>query len=281
MNRVKKGILLALIGSLLTGCASGAPKELSNEYVTVRDYWGVEIEKEEVKEVSERNVNTVIDHLMDGYIAQYDLPEDTQITDEIVVEAQMSETATTVEELREELAKMIRKAKEETAKEEEQLNLWEIVMDNSEVHEYPEERIEAIKKELYDMYEGYALQEGKTCEEYMEILGLTDEDILEAAQASLKQELVANLIAEEFGLKPAADELEKRTQEYVEDYGFTTKELLYTAVPEEEMYEMILRDIVKEWLHERCVYVEAEETDEAAEETAEETDTAKETDSAE
>lgn len=258
MNRIKVGILVTLIVSLLAGCASGAPKELSNEYVTVKDYWGVEIEKEEIKEVSERNINTVIDHLMDGYIAQHDLPEDTQITDEIVVEAEMSETATTVEELREELAKMIKAAKEETAAEEEELCIWEIVMDNSEVHVYPEDRLESIKQDLYDMYDGYAVQEGKTCEEYMEILGLTDEDILEAAQASLKQELVANLIAEEFALKPTADELEKRTQEYVEDYGFTTKELLFTVVPEEDLNEMILRDIVKEWLRERCVYVEGE-----------------------
>lgn len=254
MNRIKTGILLTLAVSMLAGCASAAPTELSNEYVTVKDFQGVEIEKVEPKEATEENVDKVIAHLMEGYVAEHSLPEDTQITDEIVVEAQMSETATTVEELRKELKQKIQTARNEAARAEEELRVWEIVMDNSEVHEYPEERLAEVKQGLVDLYESYASQEGRTYEEYMEAIDLTDEDLLEAAEASLKQELVANLIAEEFALKPTEQELEKRTEEYKDEYGFQTVELLYTAVSEDEMYEMILRDIVKEWLTDRCTY---------------------------
>jgi len=255
MKRMKTGILVALVVSMLAGCASAAPTELSNEYVTVKDFQGVEIEKVEPKEATEENVDKVINHLMEGYVAEHDLPEDTQITDEIVVEAKMSETATTVEELRKEFKQKIQTARNEAAREEEELRVWEIVMDNSEVHKYPEERLEEVKQGLVDLYTSYAGQEGRTYEEYMEAIKLTDEDLQEAAEASLKQELVANIIAEEFALKPTDQELKERTEEYKDEYGFQTVELLYTTVSEKEMYEMILRDIVREWLTDRCTYV--------------------------
>lgn len=267
MKKVKAGILLTLAVSLLTGCMGSGPSKLSNDYVTVENFQGVEIEKVEVKEATEENVDKVVNHLMEGYIAEHDLPENTEITDEIVVNAQMSETAETVEELRAELKSKIKTAREEAARHEEELRVWEIVMDNSEIHEYPEERLAEVKQGLVDLYESYAAQEGKEYEEYMEAIGLTDADLDEAAEATLKQELVANLIAEHFALKPTDEELQKRTEAYADEYGFTTVELLYTAVSEDEMYEMILRDIVKSWLTDRCKYVEASETD-AAEESA-------------
>lgn len=255
MNRMKTGILLTLIVAMLTGCMSAAPTELSNEYVTVKDFWGVEIEKVEPKEATEENVDKVINHLMEGYIAEHDLPEETPITDAIVVDAKMSETATTVEELRKELKQKIQTARNEAARAEEELRVWEIIMDNSEVHKYPEERLAEVKQGLVDLYTDYAGQEGRTYEEYMEAVELTEDDLMEAAEASLKQELVANIIVEEFALKPTEQELKERTEEYKEEYGFQTIELLYATVSEEEMYEMILRDIVKEWLTDRCTYV--------------------------
>lgn len=256
MKKIKIGLLMMCLLSILTGCMSAGPKSLSNEYVTVENFQGVEIEKIEIKEATEENVDKVIAHLMEGYVAEHDLPSDTEITDEIVVDAQMSTTAQTVEELRAELKKKIQVAREEAARSEEELRVWEKVMDNSEVKKYPEARLEEVKQGLVELYESYAIQEGKSYEEYMDAISLTDEDLLEAAEASLKQELVANLIAEKFALKPTDEELQKRVEEYAEEYGFTTVELLYNVVSEDEMYEMILRDIVKSWLTDRCVYTE-------------------------
>ncbi len=261
MKKIKSGILLALVLSFLVGCASSGPKSLSNEYVTVENFQGVEIEKVEVKEATDENVDKVIAHMMEGYVAEHNLPEDTPITDEIVKEAGMSETVETVDELRAEYKKMIQTAREEAAAEEEEIRVWEIVLDNSEVKEYPEDRMKAIKEDLVELYENYAAQEGKTYEEYMEAIELTDSDLDEAAEATLKQELVANLIAYEMAIKPTDDEVDKRLEAYAEEYKFATVALLLETVPKEEMYEMILRDIVKEWLRARCVYVEVTETE--------------------
>ena len=96
-------------------------------------------------------------------------------------------------------------------------------------------------------------------EDYLEAIKLTDKDLDEAAKASLKQELVANLIAEQYGLKPTEKEFQAALEEYAEEYKFTNVDLLLKAVSEEEMKEMVIRDNVKTWLTDRCEYIEAKE----------------------
>lgn len=266
---MKKGILKIssiLLAFSLMGCAGTGPKTLSNKYVTVENYQGVEIEKVEVTEVTEEDIDKVVAHMMEGYTAQHDLPADTPITDEIVKET-MSDTAETVEQYRNELKKQIEETKEEAAREEEEIRVWEKVMDNSEVKEYPKDRLKEVKQGLVDLYKGYASESQMEYEEYLEAIKLTDEDLDEAAEATLKQELVANLIAEKYGLKPTEEDFQTALEEYAKEYKFTNVELLLTAVPEEEMREMVIRDNVRAWLTDRCRYAEAKDKDDAKEES--------------
>lgn len=253
------GILFAVS---CVGCVGTGPKKLSNEYVTVENYQGVEIEKVEVSEVKEEDIDKVVAHMMAGYTAQHDLPEDTPITDEIVQET-MSDTAETVEEYRNELKKQIRATKEESAREEEELRVWEKVMDNSDVKKYPDDRLKEVKQGLVELYEGYAAEAKMEYEAYLEAVKLTDEDLDEAAKASLKQELVADLIAETFGLKPTESDFQAALKEYAKEYKFANVELLLKAVPEEEMREIVIRDHVKSWLTDRCTYAEAKDEEKA------------------
>lgn len=251
-------VLAAVLGMtvfLLTACQGAGPKKLSNEYVTVENYQGVEIEKVEVDEATEEDVDKVVNHMMSSYIRKNELPEDTQITDEIVKEA-MSDTADTVEAYRAELKKQINDTKKKSARKEEETRVWEKVMDNSEVKEYPEERLKEVKQNLVDLYTSYALQENMEYEEYMKAIKLEDKDLDEAAEASLKQELVANVIAQKYGLKPSEQDLQKAMEEYAEEYKFSSVELLLTAVSEDEMRQMVIQDNVKSWLTDRCRYVE-------------------------
>ena len=62
------GILGVLLAVSCAGCAGTGPKKLSNEYVTVENYQGVEIEKAEVSEVKEEDIDKVVAHMMAGYI---------------------------------------------------------------------------------------------------------------------------------------------------------------------------------------------------------------------
>lgn len=251
---------------LLTACAGGGPKKLANEYVTVENYQGVEIEKVEADEATEEDVDKVVNHMMSSYIRQNELPEDTQITDEIVKES-MSDTADTVEAYRAELKKQINDTKKESARKEEETRVWEKVMDNSEVKEYPKDRLKEVKQNLIDLYESYALQENMEYEEYMKAIKLEDKDLDEAAKASLKQELVADVIAGKYGLKPSEQDFQKALEKYAEEYKFTNVELLLKAVSEDEMRQMVIQDNVKSWLTDRCRYVEKADEAGKAEET--------------
>ena len=206
--RIVLSIVLLVIVFLTTACAGTGPKKLSNEYVTVENYQGVEIEKVEADEATEEDVDKVVNHMMSSYIRQNELPEDTQITDEIVKES-MSDTADTVE----------------------------------------------------------ALQENMEYEEYMKAIKLEDKDLDEAAKASLKQELVADVIAEKYGLKPSEQDFQKALEKYAEEYKFTNVELLLKAVSEDEMRQMVIQDNVKSWLTDRCRYVEKADEAGKAEET--------------
>ncbi len=261
-DMMKKITAAALAGTvvLLTACAGGGPKTLSNEYVTVENYQGVEIEKAEAGEVTEEDIDLVVDHMMQGYTAQHDLPKDTKITDAIVKET-MSDKAQTVEEYREEIRKQITETKEKAVRTEEETRVWEKVMDNSEVKEYPKDRLKEIKGNLVDLYTTYAQQEGMEYEEYMKAIKMEDADLDEAAKASLKQELVANLIAEKYGLKPSEQDFQKALEDYAAEYKFSSVELLLKTVSEEEMHQMVIRDNVKSWLTDRCKYVEGSSED--------------------
>lgn len=245
---------------LTTACAGAGPKKISDEYVTVENYQGIEIEKVEIDETTEEDVDKVVNHMMSSYIRKNELPEDTQITDEIVKET-MSDTADTVEAYRAELKKQIDDTKKESARKEEETRVWEKVMDNSEVKEYPKERLKEVKQNLVDLYESYALQENMEYEEYMKTIKLEDKDLDEAAKASLKQELVADVIAQKYGLKPSEQDFQKALEEYAEEYKFTNVELLLKAVSEDEMRRMVIQDNVKSWLTDRCRY--AKKADEA------------------
>lgn len=259
-DMMKKITAAALTGTvvLLTACAGGGPKTLSNEYVTVENYQGVEIEKAKAGEVTEEDIDLVVDHMMQGYTAQHDLPKDTKITDAIVKET-MSDNAQTVEEYREEIRKQIAETKEKAVRTEEETRVWEKVMDNSEVKEYPKDRLKEIKGNLVDLYTTYAQQEGMEYEEYMKAIKMEDADLDEAAKASLKQELVANLIAEKYGLKPSEQDFQKALEDYAAEYKFSSVELLLKTVSEEEMHQMVIRDNVKSWLTDRCKYAEGGE----------------------
>ncbi len=264
--RIVLSIVLLVIVFLTTACAGTGPKKLSNEYVTVENYQGVEIEKVEADEATEEDVDKVVNHMMSSYIRQNELPEDTQITDEIVKES-MSDTADTVEAYRAELKKQINDTKKESARKEEETRVWEKVMDNSEVKEYPKDRLKEVKQNLIDLYESYALQENMEYEEYMKAIKLEDKDLDEAAKASLKQELVADVIAGKYGLKPSEQDFQKALEKYAEEYKFTNVELLLKAVSEDEMRQMVIQDNVKSWLADRCRYVEKADEAGKAEET--------------
>lgn len=249
MTKLVLSILTVVMTSVILGCAGG--KELSDEYVTVEKYKGIEIEHVETEEVTEEDIDKVVKHMMEGYIAEHDLPENTELTDSIVKKT-MSQKAETVEEYRDELRQQIKSAKEESARGTKETKVWEQVMDHTKVKKYPKDRLKVVKDSLMKLYEGYAKEQNMEYEEYLEAVKLEDADLDEAAKASVKQELAANLIAERNGLKPTEEEFQKLLQEYAVEYKFSNVDLLLKAVSRDEMYALAVQDNVKSWLVDQC-----------------------------
>ena len=268
---MKKAVLLTavLAAAVLVGCSG----KLSDKYITVNEYEGIEVEKAEVTETTDEEIDKVVARMMQGYTAQHDLPENTEITDEIVKET-LSDKAETVEQYRQELKKQIDAAKEEAARSKIETRVWEKVIDNSEVKEYPEDRVKEVKKHLKSQYEAYAKEAGAEYDDYMEALGMTDKELEKAAKASVKQELAAEVIADKYGLKPNDEDFQKALEEYADEYKFANVDLLLEAVPEEEMRLLVTQDNVKSWLADRCKLVEPSEKtkSEDKKETAEKAD---------
>ena len=277
MKKAIQTAVLLVLCVAMTGCYGGAGK-LFNEYVTIKKYVGVEVEEPAVEETTEEDIDQVLDYMMDQYIRNNDLPEDTQVTDEIVKNG-LSTTTDNVEDFREEIRRQIDETKAESAQETLETRVWEKVIGNTTVEKWPKDRVQEVKENWIDQYEGYAAEYSMEYDEYMETIGLTEEDLEEAAKSSVKQELIAELIAEKHALKPTEEELQTALEEYADEYMFTNVDLLLEAVPEEEMELLVLQDRVKAWLAERCETVEpsekeqeeeAQEAEDEAEEKVEE-----------
>ena len=130
------------------------------------------------------------------------------------------------------------------------------MIDKAEVKKYPKDRIKEVKEHLQGQYEDYAKEAGMEYDVYLETLGMTEKELEKAAKASVKQELVAEVLADKYGLKPNEEDFQTALEKYAKEYKFANTDLLLEAVSEEEMRVLVTQDTVKSWLADRCQQVE-------------------------
>lgn len=253
---IMKKVIVIILGVFITAFLAGCSGKLSDKYITVNEYKEIKAERVEPEKTTEEDIDKVVARMMKGYTAEHNLPEDTEITDKIVQET-LSHKSKTVEQYREELRKQIASAKEKAARSELENAVWEKVIDHSEVKKYPEGRIEEVLENLKTQYKAYASEAGMEYEEYLKALNMSEADLKKAAEASTKQELIANVIALKHALKPNDEDFQTALEEYAEEYKFANAKLLLKAVPEDEMRMLITRDKVKSWLADQCTQTEA------------------------
>ena len=258
MKKVMLGIMVLLSATLLVGCSGRGPRTLSDKYVKVTDYQGVEIEPVTVEETTDDEVDQAVDYMRRLYVRGNDLDENAPITDEMV--QKLSQTSKTVDEYKAEIRKQVEESRENSAREEEETRAWEKVIDNSTVKKYPKDRLKHVKDNLKDMYQRYADQAGVSYEEYLKATKVTEKDIDKAAKASLKQELVADVIANYYGLKPTEEEFQEGLQEYADKYNLTNVDTLLATVSEDDMRTLITEKNVMSWVTDRCRYVKSSDS---------------------
>lgn len=206
-----------------------------------------------------------------------------ELTDEIV--AQLSETAKTVDEYKAQVKADLEKSNQEAAEAQMISNAFTVFMEQCEVIEYPEERLEETIESCTEIYteqleQMATMYYGTTLEALKESTGMSEEDLLgrsfeDIAKEQLLCELALELIAEVEGIEYTDEAYEKFLEEQAELYGYEDGAAVEEAY--EEMYGegsfkiVCLQEKVAEFLYENCTIVEPteEETETGTDATTE------------
>ena len=132
--------------------------------------------------------------------------------------------------------------------------VWEVISENTEVKKYPDAEV----KEYYDAFVG-------SVRDYVDALGLdfaafvktnfemTEDEFyeyaLEEAQSEVKEKMICHAIAKAENIKVSSSDYEERALSYATDtYGLESVEELEEKFSREEIEEIILCDLVHEFV---------------------------------
>lgn len=184
-----------------------------------------------------------------------------ELTDELA--AELSDTAKTVEEYKAEIKEQMEETQQQSYEAVLSGEVWEKVLENTEVKKYPDDEKEKMEEFLRKLYESEAQQYGMELKEYIETQGgMTEEDfntqILEpAAEQNVKSRLVTKAIAEKENITLSDEEYEKQLNELIEnsseEYVESMKQAVGEDAFEEELRATALNDLVLEKLTELCI----------------------------
>ncbi|MDD2979847.1 MAG: trigger factor [Hespellia sp.] len=194
-----------------------------------------------------------------------------ELTDDWV--AANSKDSKNVDQYKKEIKKQLETSNEESQKSSLKSESLAAVLDKTEVKKYPEGDVEdqeaAIKNQYTSMAEYYGLEFADFLQQYM---GMTEDDfaaqVTEAAQTTVKQNLVCELIAKKQKLAPTDKEYKSEIKKYAEDYGYEDSDAIIKQVGEDQLKSLILQDKVSDWLADNCVQVKPEADNTTTDDTA-------------
>lgn len=166
-----------------------------------------------------------------NYIAgHYDIPE---LNDEFIKEKTEKES---VEEYREFVREMIQAELDAEYDYNKIQTMWQVIFEGSEVINLPENQVMYYYTSDRSYYEAYAAQYGYTYDEFLSMVGATDEDIMEMSKDSVKDDMVFYSIVK-------AENIEVTDEEYAAGLaGYAAEQ----GVSESELEEMYTKDYIRE-----------------------------------
>ena len=189
------------------------------------------------------------------------------LTDDFV--KQEIEGAETVNEWKELIKKDLEKEKKKDAIDSMKTDLWNQVLENTEVKKYPKNSVEDKVEELRKSYEDYAEKQGKTYEQFVkDSIGKTVDEFAEqlknTAQDSIKTDLTIKALAKKCNVLQKDDEYQRALTRLAKSYGYEDSDAMFKAygdqLEEEDLKRDILLDGVKDWLYDNAKIVEEEDT---------------------
>ena len=183
------------------------------------------------------------------------------LTDEFV--KTISQKSETVDEYKDEVRELLKENNEEYIKSELAEQAWEAVLDNTEVKEYPKDRLKEEKQSFYDHYEAGAELYEMEFADFLSKMDMTEEAFEEkaeeAAKSNLKEDLAAELIAEKEDINLSDEDYEKAKEELAKEMSYDSVEEMEKEAPEEAVKRYILRDKVRDWVVDNCIQAETED----------------------
>lgn len=179
-----------------------------------------------------------------------------ELTDELV--AKLSENAKNVKEYKEEVKEQLETAAQQDYETTLYSEVWQTVLENTEVKKYPDGEKEKTQEALKKRYEELAETYGMEFEDFIETqMGMSEEDFdkqaAEAAEQSVKSKMATDAIAEKENITLSDEAYEKELQKIVDTYGYESVDALKEQVDEEELKATALNNIVVEELSKKCI----------------------------
>lgn len=185
-----------------------------------------------------------------------------ELTDEFV--QSVSENSKTVEEYKKEVKEELKTSSKEEYSSAIKDAAWQVVMDNTKVKKYDEDRIKELEDSYKQYYTEMATSYGVEYEDMLtNYLGISEEDfnkqVSQAAKEYAKEEMAVELIGKKQKLTPTDKEYEEAYKKMAEDYGYADVDTMMEASSEKDLQKTVLSDIVKEWVAEHAKQVKAKE----------------------
>lgn len=136
----------------------------------------------------------------------------------------------TIDAYRQSVREDLEESNEQSAESSVKNTAWNQVLTDSEVKEYPDEDLKAVKEEYEESINTYAEQMGQSVDEFLEAQNMTKEQLDEQnqqyAEYKLKQNLVLQAIMDKEGLSLDDEESKKAEEQMEKDYGMTMDEMI-------------------------------------------------------
>ena len=188
-----------------------------------------------------------------------------KLTDKMV--KTLSEKSKTVEEYKKEVKDLLTEQKEKAAQDTLQTEIWDAVMEQTEVKKYPEDELNDIIGQYKESYENMAAQYNMTYEQLLQQMGTDDETITqqikEQAQEQLKRQMITELLMDELKIKISDKDYEAKYAEFGELYGLGDADAFLNAAGEDRAKEMVQESYVADWMIEHAKQVEPKEDEDA------------------
>lgn len=184
-------------------------------------------------------------------VFQYDVPK---ITDANVKKYL---NADSVKKLKKQIRKSLKKEYQKTAKEEMDKEAMNQVIANARIKEYPEKYVQQFAKQAKKAYEADAAEKGMTWAEYVQEMGLTEDQfekqIESMAKADLASEMVYQAVIKKENLTVTSKEIAEAAGDYADGTTYASAEEVMEKTDADRLEQRVLYKKAFEWVADHAV----------------------------